>query len=620
MKNLALVTCLSASALFLNACSQSDDEHRYKSDKHHNKVVKALGDIPERTELDQNWDYKTRMDFWFTSQGSRVVPYDWFTWLEMADSDVLFRDSAHMEELRYLPYKASSMNPSGLPIGFAIDKDENTGRTWMGLTCAACHTNQIDYGAHKLLVEGAPTLANYVQFFNELVDALNATHQDDAKFDRFAENVLGKKYSEKHAKQLRSDLLQWAVFSATRRDVNALPESYPKDFTSYGRLDAFGNIQNEGTAFALNDLSNSNPPTGPVSYPFLWGTHQSDVVQWNASAPNTPVVGPLARNIGEVVGVFGNLRMHEVDAGDGAMGQGIKYTSTTNMIALGHLESWVKDLRSPQWPEEVFPKIDTNQAAQGAILYSQHCQECHQVIERKDENQLYKAVRTPVAEVGTDPITAVNAAHHQAKTLFLEGSREQIIVGDRFKSTAPSISVAVNGALGIALEEPLVALKAGLIPIASGDDDGHAKALAEMPLKAHLGKHLTAQANYRSIDIVNSAKAVKKPSDANLIGLVYKARPLNGIWATAPYLHNGSIPSLWELLQTPEERVKSFWVGSRQFDPKSVGFVTDTGLSEFKVLNAQGTIQPGNSNLGHDYGTQLNDEQKWALVEYMKTL
>ena len=52
----------------------------------------------------------------------------------------------------------------------------------------------------------------------------------------------------------------------------------------------------------------------------------------------------------------------------------------------------------------------------------------------------------------------------------------------------------------------------------------------------------------------------------------YKARPLDGIWATAPFLHNGSVPSLWELLQPPERRVKTFYVGSRELDPVHVGF------------------------------------------------
>ncbi len=103
--------------------------------------------------------------------------------------------------------------------------------------------------------------------------------------------------------------------------------------------------------------------------------------------------------------------------------------------------------------------------------------------------------------------------------------------------------------------------------------------------------------------------------------LKYKARPLNGIWATAPYLHNGSVPNLWQLLQKPEDRVTSFYVGSREFDPKHVGFDTTQapGTTLFRVVK-DGKQIPGNSNAGHTYGTGLIDKEKWDLIEYMKTL
>jgi len=94
----------------------------------------------------------------------------------------------------------------------------------------------------------------------------------------------------------------------------------------------------------------------------------------------------------------------------------------------------------------------------------------------------------------------------------------------------------------------------------------------------------------------------------------YKARSLNGIWATAPYLHNGSVPNLWELMKPSAQRVQQFHVGSRQYDAVNIGFDTTSGASLFD------TRLPGNSNAGHDFGTDLSDEQKWALIEYMKSL
>ncbi len=87
------------------------------------KMVPAVGEIPQRLELEQAWNEKTRMKFWFTSQGSQIMPYTWFTWLEQSDNTELFRSAQHMESLRYLPMAASMFNPSGLPIGFAFNKN-----------------------------------------------------------------------------------------------------------------------------------------------------------------------------------------------------------------------------------------------------------------------------------------------------------------------------------------------------------------------------------------------------------------------------------------------------------------------------------------------------------------
>jgi len=99
--------------------------------------------------------------------------------------------------------------------------------------------------------------------------------------------------------------------------------------------------------------------------------------------------------------------------------------------------------------------------------------------------------------------------------------------------------------------------------------------------------------------------------------LAYKARPLNGIWATAPYLHNGSVPSLWELLKKPGDRVQSFYVGNREFDPVNVGYVTTQPDERATPLD---TSRPGNSNGGHTWGTDLPDAEKWDLIEYLKSL
>ncbi|WP_281559824.1 di-heme-cytochrome C peroxidase [Thalassomonas sp. RHCl1] len=606
------LSALAAASLVIGCAT----EQGYTPSAEKSLMTPAIGDTPTRVELPQAWNDDIRMKFWFTDQGARIMPYTWFTWLEQPDSREYFRSSAHMEFLRYLPMPSSLENPAGLPIGFALGKDRSSGEPWMGMTCAACHTNQLDYNGTRMLIEGAPTLANFVLFFSRLVDALNNTHSDAAKFERFARKVLADEYNEEEAQALKERLGQLAKELTERRMVNALPDNYDPDFTSYARLDAFGNIQNAGSVFALRDLNNGNPPTAPVSYPFLWGTHQSDVVQWNASAPNTPVIGPLIRNMGEVVGVFGHLNINNTSIKDRLKGGESRYSSTVEMLYLGDLETWVRDLRSPQWPQQYLPAVDANLAGQGKTLYKQYCAKCHQVIPRANEGEKYISVKTPVAEVGTDPETAWNADFHMAKSLFLEGEKNQILVGARFKEVTPAILIPANGVVGLVLKDPLTALEAGLKPVRI--DGKLDKSVEGTSMTDHLKAHFKAlKAMYKSDKTGDSSQ---KGDDRDLTGLVYKARPLNGIWATAPYMHNGSIPNLWELLKKPKQRLTSFWVGSREFDPARVGYKTDQGLSLFRVLDDNGKIIPGSSNRGHSYGSDLSESQRWALVEYMKTL
>ncbi|WP_340114847.1 cytochrome c [Maribellus mangrovi] len=100
----------------------------------------------------------------------------------------------------------------------------------------------------------------------------------------------------------------------------------------------------------------------------------------------------------------------------------------------------------------------------------------------------------------------------------------------------------------------------------------------------------------------------------------YKAVPLDGIWATAPYLHNGSVPTLMDLLLEPENRPKVFYRGYDVIDSLHVGFVSDVPEESGYKFFRYNTSDIGNSNQGHTYGTHLSLNEKKSLVEYMKTL
>jgi hypothetical protein len=96
---------------------------------------------------------------------------------------------------------------------------------------------------------------------------------------------------------------------------------------------------------------------------------------------------------------------------------------------------------------------------------------------------------------------------------------------------------------------------------------------------------------------------------------------MQGIWAAAPYLHNGSVPTLAELLKPPAQRVKSFKVGNA-YDTTNVGLAAEQ--SQFGSYTLETTdcseLNSGNSRCGHDFGTQLTPQEKTQLLEYLKTL
>ncbi|MNC84788.1 hypothetical protein D3C83_03560 [compost metagenome] len=99
----------------------------------------------------------------------------------------------------------------------------------------------------------------------------------------------------------------------------------------------------------------------------------------------------------------------------------------------------------------------------------------------------------------------------------------------------------------------------------------------------------------------------------------YANHPLDGIWGRAPYLHNGSVPTLLDLLQPPERRPAAFYRGYDVYDQERVGFVSDVAEENGRRFFRFDTSVPGNSSSGHVYGTTLSDDDKRAIVEYMKT-
>jgi len=551
--------------------------------------------------LDQGWDEQTQLAFWFSTQGSRIVPYRWFLALEQADSTAPFRSDANIERFGYLPARPGPgrWNPDGLPVGFT-QTAEQAGQAWMGLSCAACHTTQLNIKGVGLRIDGGPAMADFNLFFGELVAALAATRDDPAKFARFARRVLGDAAGPAQQQALREALAMQLADSSVRLALNK-----PGNPPGHARLDAFGNIFNEVLVVALNEPANARPPDAPVSYPFLWDTPQHDVVQWNGSAPNGPFgLGELTRNVGEVLGVFGGLRVS--DCGKDSC----SYPNNVDIRQLGELEGWVRSLWSPQWSAQYLGPLDDAMRQRGRQIYQAQCLGCHASIERTDP---FRRITAQMRDVGSDPAMATAAAMRVAKTGPLQGTLALPTL-QRYGAEAGGGPLTVQGAVGVLLGDKDATLAALLSQFDAQlrDELRGGASVASMAADA---RRPSAQMLAQALGGGSGAHAANRAAaPVPAPNAIYKARPLNGIWATAPYLHNGSVPTLWELLQPPAQRMRSFQVGSREFDAQRVGFDTQQGPYRFD------TTLPGNGNGGHAYGTALSESQKRDLLEYLKSL
>jgi hypothetical protein len=110
----------------------------------------------------------------------------------------------------------------------------------------------------------------------------------------------------------------------------------------------------------------------------------------------------------------------------------------------------------------------------------------------------------------------------------------------------------------------------------------------------------------------------------------YQAPPLDGVWATAPYFHNGAVPTLYHVLNSkarPRLFTRSFRTGVEDYDQARVGWKftrlekePDPNLPGIERRKVYDTTRPGRANTGHTFGDRLTDEERTAIIEYLKTL
>ena len=524
----------------------------------------AYGDSATRlVYLEQGWGPGETLWYYHADQGSVLMPYEVLVNLEQADNPRPFISPEHLTRFRLLNQHPTPNNPDGLPIGFARHQDR------VGLTCAACHTTQINYRGTAMRIDGGPALIDMIGLFAAIEASLTATLADEAKLARFTAALPGPRRAA-----ARDTLTQTQAWFASYAAANPAPTR-----EGFGRLDAVGRIINQTIRFT-SDAKNCLKVDAPTSFPLLWDAPRHDYVQWTGFAGNSGA-GSVGRNAGEVVGVFGQVEVQHYETEEAAK-RG--YKSTIEGNALVAMEESLRGLQSPVWPEEVLPAIDRPLAARGEPLYAQHCVRCHALLDRDDPKRSVVAIVTDIEKVGTDPTSARNLATARAPSGVLEGAISP--KGERYGATVSAVTLLADLVTRVLSAQPLAA------------------AQAVVNAKLHKQEKTPKQGEHR-----------EDPNDPSASLLAYKARPLNGAWASAPYLHNGSVPTLYDLLLPATQRPRRFAVGRWEYDPKKVGRVSD-GEVPFLL----DTSLTGNSNAGHEYGTGLADADRWALLEYLKTL
>lgn len=566
--------------------------------------------------LSQGWNAAQRSAWYAGTQGSRIMPLTWFDALEQPASSAFFADPKFLASFGYL-----SESTRRYPVGFAIDKQPDDAlavtklrwyqgqrggkhaEPWIGMNCSACHTGQITYNGTKLRIDGAPSLTDFQSFVEALDAALRETRADKGKWERFASRVLKGRDSRENRRLLDLELARLINWQERTEALNKTPLRY-----GYGRVDAFGHIFNKIVLFSGSERSVKNPADAPVSFPFLWTIQKQSVVQWNGIAPAKKVrlgadnfeYGAIGRNTGEVLGVFGEV---VISPQTGLLSSFNGFPSSVNVANLDLLEGLIKRLQPPKWPSQ-FPPIDNSLANVGGKLFKQRCKSCH---DPRDGKEPTEVMRPFLTEQNKTDITDIWMACNAYTYAMPRG-----LLTDR-NSTADQ-PVALRDALTEAVVGAMLHQKTELVGIALGKIFGSA---TDLPI---VFDHI-----WSGIERIGKVQRRNLCLRTKSAILAYKARPLDGIWATAPYLHNGSVPTLYDLLLPAKDRPPSFYVGNREYDPKRVGYVYNVAGSgnafRFETVDSDGNAIDGNSRQGHEYGVgELREDDRKALLEYLKTL
>lgn len=602
-----------------------------------------------------------RQKFYHLPEGSELYPYAWAKALISVQSGKPFLEN--LERFGLVPDEKSADNPYGLPVGITVGERRGVGKVAMiGVNCAACHVGQLTHQGRALRVDGAPNLFDITMFYTDIADSTKATIKDPEQLWAFVKRYLadkehpaetvtaapagaggkagekrGYKFGDGTRKVLSSfsDLktmtakgeLEKALAEKIQATLKAELEKAEKDYgtasdpVAESEKDLRGTLETDVNAL-YGKSAGAGSPLGDVqgdkkkgllreflrdlktnvalfrSYIKMFktlaaaGADKRDTpggfgrVDAFGSArflffglenkrPNTaPVSYPFIWGMGTEAWVHYNANTNSVvernigqALGLGASFDPKTFETTVLLENTRDLEWLAYKITPPVWPEELLGKIDQSLAARGKPLYEQNCATCHDKWATTPDGlrdfQLFS-----LKEVGTDK----NQAENFHAPIMLNGK--------------PASFAVENGKATDAIKR------------------AYYKTHNISPDEQKKWENNRTPITWRDL--------LEKDPDAK----VYSARGLAGVWATAPYLHNGSVPTLYDLLLPVAERPTTFNVGNREYDVKNLGYANAADTGSFKF----DTAGEGNSNRGHEYGAGLSKEERYALLEYLKAL
>ncbi len=592
----------------------------------------------DATPITTDWSAAERERFYHLPTGGGYMPLAWFGALETtAVSGKTFAED--LSRFGWLADRVSDQNPYGLPVGMTVDTV--AGVRIVGLNCAACHTGELRYRGSSLRVDGGPGMADPFGYIVAVQTAVKETTSDAARRTRFLRRVLEFYRNAAPApatanarptglagladrlrargKQLQAvtDSVRAAVDttvadldpdkdvppsavdratgasggSADARDVvqqtltSMLGELRmlktlasgvavaPQVFASattpfgFGRVDALG----IGANLLFGTIAgNIQPADGPTSIPHLWGFQHTAWLHWGS---NTNSV--IERNIAQSLGTGGMFELKS-------------FYTNVRLDNLHTLEELAYTIHAPAWPEATLGAIDRGKAERGHALYATKCASCHDKPLRTTATGLNEYQLFSLDQIKTDPNTARNFERRV-----------------KMAPNQPAIPVAA------AVTTALVEIKQRYY--LRNKISTETQAIWE-------GRTLRPLPQWASL--FRSTMGDSEKYDDSKGGKVYAARPLAGIWASPPYLHNASVPTLYHLLLPAVQRPKTFVVGQLEYDPAHLGYQlepTPAAVGDRATFTFDTSLS-GNSNAGHEYGTALGDAQRMELIEYLKTV